>query len=355
MKAIVINKFLKTVDELEVDLNAPEPELKKNQVLVEVKASALNYFDILQAESYDVKNQKTMVSKPLKIKMIQGRYQVKPPFPFILGAEFAGVVIAVHPTVNNKFKPGDKVFGYGQGSLAERVATDIDNVHLIPDGMSFEEASGLFITCPTSYTALVIRANLQKDEWCLVHAAAGGVGIAAVQIAKALGAKVIATSGSENKLAIAKNYGADFGVNYNDKDWQKQVLKITGGHGVDVVYDPVGLVQASLKFIAWSGRILVIGFAGENLEKVPTNLVLLKNVSIIGVFYGTYKTRDPERVVEVWNGLFKLFAEKKLKSVVYKNVYHGLHNVKYGLKAIANRETYGKVVVTANGGKESKI
>ncbi|CAG8666295.1 11202_t:CDS:2 [Racocetra fulgida] len=268
MKAVVISKLLKTIDELEVDLNAPEPELKENQVLVEIKAAALNYFDILQ---------------------------------------FAGVVIAVHPTVNNKFKPGDKVFGFGHGSFAERVATNIENVLLIPNGMSFEEASGLFITCPTSYTALVVSANLQKDEWCLVHAAAGGVGIAAVQIAKALGAKVIATSGSKDKLAIAKNYGADFGVNYKDKDWQKQVLNITGGHGVDVVYDPVGLVQASLKFI------------------------------------------------EVWNGLFKLFAEKKLKPVIYKNVYYGLHNVKHGLKAIANRETYGKVVVIPNGGRESKI
>ncbi|CAG8697950.1 7746_t:CDS:2 [Dentiscutata erythropus] len=336
MKAIVISKLLKTIDELEVDQNAPEPELKENHVLIEIKASALNYFDILQS---------------------QGRYQVKQPLPFILGTEFAGVIIAVHPTVNNKYKPGDKVFGYGEGSFAERMAVNIQNILPIPDGMSFEEASGLSITCPTSYTALVIRAKLQKDEWCLVHAAAGGVGIAAVQIAKALGAKVIATCGSNDKLAIAKKFGADYGVNYNDKDWQKQVLQITGKRGVDVVYDPVGLVQASLKFIAWSGRILVVGFAGigNNLEKVPTNLVLLKNTSIIGVYYGTYQKYDPERVIEVWNGLFKLFSEKKLKSVIYKNAYNGLHNVKYGLKAIANRETYGKVVVIPNGGRDSKI
>ncbi|CAG8552438.1 9406_t:CDS:2 [Dentiscutata heterogama] len=318
MKAIVISKLLKIIDELEVDQNAPEPELKENQVLIEIKASALNYFDILQ---------------------------------------FAGVIIAVHPTVNNKYKPGDKIFGYAQGAFAERIAVDIQNVLPIPDGMSFEEASGLSITYPTSYTALVIRAKLQKDEWCLVHAAAGGVGIVAVQIAKAIGAKVIATCGSNDKLAIAKKFGADYGVNYNDKDWQKQVLQITGKRGVDVVYDPVGLVQASLKFIAWSGRILVVGFAGvgNNLEKVPTNLILLKNTSIIGVYYGSYTKHDPERVIEVWNGLFKLFAEKKLKSVIYKNAYHGLHNVKYGLKAIANRETYGKVVVIPNGGRDSKI
>ncbi|KAF0343701.1 NADP-binding protein [Gigaspora margarita] len=336
MKAIVISKLLKTIDELEVDLNAPEPELKENQILVEIKASALNYFDILQS---------------------QGKYQIKPPLPFILGSEFAGVVLAVHPTVNNKVKPGDKVFGCGQGCFAERIAVDIKNILPLPDGMSFEEASGLFVTCPTSYTALVVRAKLQKDEWCLVHAAAGGVGIAAVQIAKALGAKVIATCGSKEKLDIAKKFGADYGVNYNDKDWQKQVLQITGKHGVDVVYDPVGLVQASHKFIAWSGRILVVGFAGvgETLEKAPTNLILLKNSSVIGVHYGTYTKYDPERVIEVWNDLFKLFAEKKLKPVIYKNVYHGLHNVKHGLKAIANRETYGKVVVVPNGGRESKI
>ncbi|CAG8481452.1 23624_t:CDS:2 [Dentiscutata erythropus] len=298
MKAIVISKLLEAIDELEVDQNAPEPELKENQVLIEIKASALNYFDILQS---------------------QERYQIKPSLPFILGSEFAGVIIAVHPTVNNKYKPGDKIFGYGQGSFAERIAIDIQAILLIPDGMSFEEASGLFITCPTSYTALVIRAKLQKDEWCLVHAAAGGVGIAAVQIAKALGAKVIATCGSNDKLAFAKKFGADYGVNYNDKDWQKQVLQITGKRGVDVVFDPVGLVQASLKFIAWSGRILVVGFAG------------------------------------IGNSFEKLFAEKKLKPVIYKNVYHGLHNVKYGLKAIANRETYGKVVVIPNVGRDSKI
>ncbi|CAG8706782.1 10979_t:CDS:2, partial [Acaulospora morrowiae] len=222
-------------------------------------------------------------------------------------------------------------------------------------GMSYEEAAGLSVTCPTSYAALVTRANLKKDEWCLVHAAAGGVGIAAVQIAKAIGAKVIAACGSEKKLTIAKRFGADYGINYNDKDWQKQVLKITAGHGVDVVYDPVGLIRASIKCIAWNGRLVVIGFVSGEIEKIPTNLILLKNISIWGLFWGAYAKYEPERIPEVWGELFKLLSTKKVRPVIYEKIYHGLDRVKDGLNAISGRETYGKVIISLNGGRESKI
>ncbi|CAB4402780.1 unnamed protein product [Rhizophagus irregularis] len=334
MKAIVLNNWLKDVDELVVDNNAPEPKLGDNQVLVEIKAVALNFFDILQ---------------------VQGKYQEKPPFPHIPGTEFSGIVIKAGEKCKKSFKQGDKVFGGASGCFAERVSAQINNLHLIPDGMSFEEAAGLSITYPTSYAALVIRAKLQKGEWCLVHAAAGGVGAVAVQVAKALGAKVIATGGSSEKLAIAKKVGADYAVNYKDKDWQKQVLKITGGKGVDVVYDPVGLIVPSIKCIAWNGRLVVIGFVSGNIEKVPTNLVLLKNISIIGLFWGSYSKNDPERNDEVWNDLFNLFGSGKLKPLVYEKVFHGLDNVKVGLKAIANRNTFGKVVVIPNGARSSKL
>ncbi|RIA84971.1 hypothetical protein C1645_782924 [Glomus cerebriforme] len=334
MKAIVLNNWLKDVDEMVVDNNAPEPRLGDNQVLVEIKAAALNFFDILQ---------------------VQGKYQNKPPFPFIPGAEFSGVVIKTGAKCKKSFKPGDKVFGYAVGCFAERVSAQSNNVYLMPDGMSFEEAAGLSITYPTSYAALVIRAKLQKDEWCLVHAAAGGVGIVAVQVAKALGAKVIATGGSPEKLAVAKKVGADHAVNYKDKDWQKQVLKITGGKGVDVVYDPVGLINSSIKCIAWNGRLLVIGFAGGNIDKVPANLLLLKNISIVGLFWGAYAENEPERIEEVWNDLFNLFASGKLKPVVYEKFFYGLDNVKVGLKAIASRNTYGKVVVIPNNARSSKL
>ncbi|GET03306.1 NAD(P)-binding protein [Rhizophagus clarus] len=303
MKAIVLNNWLKDVDEMVVDNNAPEPKLGDNQVLVEIKAAALNFFDILQ---------------------VQGKYQEKPPFPFIPGAEFSGIIIKTGEKCKKSFKPGDKVFGSANGCFAERAS------------------------------AQIIRAKLQKGEWCLVHAAAGGVGAVAVQVAKALGAKVIATGGSSEKLAIAKKVGADYAVNYKDKDWQKQVLKITEGKGVNVVYDPVGLINPSLKCIAWNGRLVVIGFVG-GIEKVPTNLILLKNISIIGLFWGSYVKNEPERIEEVWNGLFSLFASGKLKPLVYKKVFYGLDNVKVGLKAIANRNTFGKVVVIPNSARSSKL
>lgn len=170
---------------------------------------------------------------------VQGRYQIKPPFPFIPGGEFAGVVLK--STVPN-FKTGDRVFGSGN-AYAEQVVVDAIKCIPIPSNLSFEEAAGLYVTYPTSYAALVLRAKLQPGEICLVHAAAGGVGIAAVQIAKTLGATVIATAGSAEKLEIAKKYGADHCVNYRDKDWTAQVKKITNGRGADVVYDPVGLID----------------------------------------------------------------------------------------------------------------
>ena len=193
------------------------------------------------------------------------------------GGEFAGIV--TKSTVP-QYKAGDRVFGSGY-SFAEVITVDAIKVLPIPKNFSFEDAAGLYITWPTSYAALVLRAQLKAGEYCLVHAAAGGVGIAAVQIAKALGAKVIATAGSAEKLEVAKKFGADHVINYRDKDWTEQVKKITNGHGADVVYDPVGLVEESTKCIAWNGRILVVGFAKGTIEKLPTNRVLLKNISIV--------------------------------------------------------------------------
>ncbi|KAG9098466.1 hypothetical protein FS749_003752 [Ceratobasidium sp. UAMH 11750] len=233
---------------------------------------ALNFFDILQS---------------------QGKYQNQPPFPFVLGAEFAGVIANSSPIPKGcPFKPGDRVFGSGQGAYAERVAAKWHSLHPIPAGFGFEQAAGLFVTWPTSYEALVGRAQLQPGEWCLgkyLHAAAGGVGLAAVQIAKALGAKVIATAGTEEKLQVCKCLGgADEVLDYTKPGWQKQVLKLTNGKGVDVIYDPVGLIKDSLKCIAWKGRALVVGFAAGQIEKLPMNLVLLKNISIVGVHWGAY-------------------------------------------------------------------
>ena len=203
-------------------------------------------------------------------------------------------------------------------------------------------------TAPTSYAALVTRAKTQPGEWVLVHAAAGGVGLAAVQIAKALGAKVIATAGTADKLAVAKKFGADYGIDYTDKTWPQQVMKITGGHGADVVYDPVGLIDISMKCIAWNGRLLVVGFAGGNIEKVALNRVLLKNVSIVGLHWGAYAKFEPEQQSIVWDGLMKMIADGKYKGTVYdgSKEFQGLNDVGKALTALGARKTWGKVVIT---------
>ncbi|CAE6430394.1 unnamed protein product [Rhizoctonia solani] len=330
MKAIVIDHYAHPSKQLVTD-QAPEPKPAADEVLVEVHTAALNFFDILQA---------------------QGKYQNQPPFPFVLGAEFAGTISASSPIPKDcPFKPGDRVFGSAQGSYAERVAAKWHSLHPIPNGFSFEQAAGLFVTWPTSYEALVGRAQLQSGEWCLVHAAAGGVGLAAVQIAKALGAKVIATAGTQDKLNVCKEFGgADEVLDYTKPGWQKEVLKLTNGKGVDVIYDPVGLIKDSLKCIAWKGRALVVGFAAGEIEKLPLNLVLLKNISIVGVHWGAYMKNDVGHVPSVWKALFELFESGKVKPVVFSEVYQGLEQVSAGLAALEQRKTWGKAIVQIKPG-----
>lgn len=210
---------------------------------------------------------------------------------------------------------------------------------------------------PTSYAALITRANLQAGEWVLVHAAAGGVGLAAVQIAKAMGATVIATAGTREKLEIAKRFGADFGVCYREnEDWTKEVLKLRP-RGVDIVFDPVGLISSSQKCIAWNGRLLVVGFAGGPIEKIATNRILLKNISVIGIHWGAYAKFEPERMEEVWRELLKLMENKeKIRPTNFTDkVYRGLEDVPKALEALGGRETWGKVVVDLPEGRESRI
>ena len=238
---------------------------------------------------------------------------------------------------------------------AEKIAVPVEGLYKIPNGWSFREAAGLYVTAPTSYAALVERANLKADETCLVLAAAGGVGIMAVQIAKALGATVIAAC-SPTKAAIAKRYGADHYVNYNEKDWIDQVKKLTGGKGVNVVYDPIGRVEQSLRLVAWDARILVIGFAAGTIEKVAMNRVLLKNSQIIGLHWGAYKLNQPQTIPEVWNGIFKMVAEDKIKPTVYdEKEYKGLESVASALVALGNRDTWGKVIIDVDQSENSKL
>ncbi|KAJ1651764.1 hypothetical protein IWQ61_007753 [Dispira simplex] len=327
MKALVVHdRWLQSTEELVVEPNAPVPTLQPNQVLVKIMAVAGNFFDIL---------------------MVQGQYQIKPPRPFTPGVEFAGIVVRSHPSVN-QFPPGIRVFGSETwGVFAEYAAVSISHLHVIPRRLSFEEACGLSITYPTSYTGLVVRADIQAEDYVLIHAAAGGVGLAAVQIAKLLGANVIATVGSKAKADVVRNQGADHVINYRtNEDWPDQVRKLTPKQrGVDIVFDPVGLINASLKCIAWNGRLVVVGFTSGKIEKVATNRILLKNTSVVGLHWGPYEKFEPTQVPKVWDVLLRWLERGDLKPVVYHQVYRGLDQVKDALDAIASRSSYGKVVV----------
>ncbi|KAJ7095658.1 alcohol dehydrogenase [Mycena epipterygia] len=321
MRAFVIHEHAHP-SKIPLTTDWPTPKLGENQIMCDVYSAALNLYDILQA---------------------QGRYQTKPPLPFTLGTESAGKVSQGFPLpAGCQFKPGDRVFGYAFGSYADKAAVDLSTIRRLPEALSFDQAAGLYVTWPTSYEALVGRAKLQAGECVLVTAAAGGVGLAAVQLAKSLGANVIAAAGSQEKLDIAKTYGgADYTVDYTKSGWQKEVLRMTDGKGVDVIYDPV---VDCLKCIAWKGRALVIGFAAGAIEKIPMNLVLLKNVSIIGVFWGGYIFREPDRIPLVHKAFLDLLTSGRVSPVVYKEIYP-LERLADGLRRLEDRQTWGKVVV----------
>ncbi|KAF3924261.1 Zeta-crystallin [Orbilia brochopaga] len=327
MKGIQIREYLKRPEDIDqlAAISLPDPEPTADQYLIAVRAAATNFFDILQ---------------------VQGKYQHQPPLPWIAGMEFAGIVLKTPTKGTPRYKVGDRVFGAQQGSYATKVCVTEDGLHPVPAGWSFEDAAGLYVTVPTSYAALTVRANVQPGEWVLVHAGAGGVGLAAIQVAKALGAKVIATAGTESKLEICKSFGADHGIIYTNKTWPQEVLRLTDGRGADVVYDPVGLVDLSMKCVNWNGRILVIGFAGGTIEKVALNRVLLKNISLVGIHWGAYRKFEPAQIEPVWQGIFKLIDDGKFKPTVYNQKFSGLANVGKALKALGARETWGKVVVS---------
>jgi len=323
MRAIVVDRWMEPAD-LRVS-EAPEPDVHEGMLGVEVKAAGCNFFDIL---------------------LVQGRYQSKPPFPFIPGGEVGGIVHAVGPGVEN-FKVGDRVLASIQlGAFAERVSVPAIAAWKLPEKMTFEEGAALPIVYPTSYAALVYRANLRPGEVLLVHAAAGGVGIAAVQIGKALGARVIATAGGEEKLDVARRVGADLAIDYRDASWVDQVRTATDGRGADVIYDPVGgdIFDQSLKCIAWSGRLLVIGFASGRIPEVKANRILLKNISVLGIHWGAYQMNEPERIPEIFDALFKLYEEGKIKPLIFKT--YPLAEIPAALDALGSRHSYGKVILT---------
>jgi NADPH:quinone reductase len=322
VRAIVVSEWMEPKD-LRVE-ECPEPEVGAGMLGVDIRAAGCNFFDIL---------------------MVQGKYQVRPPFPFTPGAELAGVVTRVGAGVEG-YQVGDQVFASTSlGAFAQRAAIPAKAAHCIPKGMSFEEAASFPIVYPTSYAGLVFRANLRAGENLLVHAAAGGVGIAAVQIGKALGARVIATAGGADKLEVARQAGADVCIDYRSADWVEAVKQATGGKGADVIYDSVGgdVFEGSLKCIAGNGRLLVIGFASGRIPEVKANRILLKNISVVGLHWGAHVLNEPQRINECFEALFDLYANGKIHPVIYKTF--SLEQVPAALEALGSRASYGKVIV----------
>jgi NADPH2:quinone reductase len=306
----------------EVDVPEPGP----GQVRIRMHAAALNFFDILQ---------------------VQGKYQVKPPFPFTPGAEVAGVVEAVGPGVE-KFSAGDRVLAMPQlGAFAEQVIADVGRTFAMPAGMDFKEAAAFPIVYQTSWFALVTRSTVTPGDMLLVHAGASGVGMSAIQIGKALGAKVIATASNQEKLDFSLSLGADHAVNYSDASWVDEVKKLTGGRGVDIIYDPVGgdIFDQSNKVIAPAGRHLVIGFASGRIPSLAANRALLKNMSLVGVFWGGWAGAHPLYMQETHDALMGLYNEGKLKPVVSKA--SPLEELPSALRKLAERKVLGKAVVVS--------
>jgi NADPH2:quinone reductase len=304
--------------------DVPEPQPGPGQVLIETRAVGCNFPDIL---------------------MVQGKYQVKPPLPFTPGHEISGVVRAVGAGVT-RVRPGQRVIANLEwGGYAELAVASAERVYGIPESMPFDEAAAFFVVYQTSYCALVQRAAIQPGEWLLVHGAAGGVGLSAVQIGKALGARVIATAGAPEKLEIARQAGADVLIDYQTEDWVERVKAVTGGEGANVIYDPVGgdVFDGSTKCIAFEGRLLTIGFAGGRIPNLAINRVLLKHISIVGVHWGFYQRRGSALVGEWMDALLELYTDGRIRPVIYRA--YPLREAAAALHALAARESHGKVVL----------
>ncbi|TFH30354.1 MAG: NADPH:quinone oxidoreductase family protein [Myxococcales bacterium] len=296
----------------------------RGQVVIDVGATGCNFIDIL---------------------ITQGKYQIRPELPFSPGAEVAGTVREVGEGVEG-FSVGDRVSALLEyGGFASTVAAPQERVFPIPSQMTLEQAAASALVYQTSYVALVHRANLREGETLLVHAAAGGVGLAAVQIGVALGARVIGTAGTPEKLALVKNNGADVVLNYRDGDWVDRVKELTDGRGADVIYDPVGgdTFDLSTKCIAFEGRLLVIGFASGRIPSAKMNRVLVKNFSLVGLHWGLYFEKDPQVLREAQEAISRLYAAGKIAPVV--SATYPLTDAKIALAALGARETTGKVVL----------
>ncbi len=303
----------------------PTPVPKAGEVLIAIRAASLNFPDLL---------------------IVQNKYQFKPPLPFVPGSEYAGVVEAVGEGVRH-LKVGDPVAAIGSsGGFATHALVNAAGVMPLPPGFAFDDASAFVMTFGTTHHALLDRAQLKADETLLVLGAAGGVGTAAIQIGKVVGARVIAAASSDEKCDFCQSLGADATINYATGNIRDELKKLTDGKGPDVVYDPVGgdLAEPVFRSIAWRGRYLVVGFARGGIPALPLNLALLKGASIVGVFWGDFARRDPKANASALAELARWYSEGKIKPVIDQKL--PMEELRAAYALMGSRKVRGKLVMT---------
>jgi NADPH2:quinone reductase len=323
MKAVLCKQYGPPESLVIEDLPPQKPG--PGEVVVSVKAASVNFPDFL---------------------IIQNKYQFKPPLPFSPGSELAGVVKEVGAGVSN-VRPGDRVIAFTTyGAFAEEVKTEAARLLPLPEKMDFITGAAFLLTYATSDHALRDRGALKAGETLLVLGAAGGVGLAAIEIGSALGARVIACASSEDKLAVCREHGADATINYATEDLRERVKALTEGRGVDVVYDPVGgaYTEPAFRSLAWRGRLLVVGFAAGEIPKLPLNLALLKGASVVGVFWGDFARREPKGFAESVRQLARWYGEGRLRPHVSQTL--PLERAAEAIQLLASRKAKGKIVLT---------
>jgi NADPH:quinone reductase len=322
MKAILCQQF-GPPDQLVLS-DVPSPKVGKGQVVIQVEACGVNFPDTL---------------------IIEGKYQFKPTLPFSPGGEVAGTVTEVGEGVS-QLNVGDRVFSMtGHGGFAEEVVSNAATTLPMPAGMDYVTAASTMYTYGTSYHALKDRATLQAGETLLVLGAAGGVGLAAVQLGVLMGARVIAAASTDEKLAVCRAMGATETINYATENLRDRIKDLTGGNGVDVVYDPVGdrYAEPAIRSLAWKGRYLVVGFAGGDIPSIPLNLALLKGASIVGVFWGAFAQREPKMSMQNFKQILDWIASGQLKQHIYK--LYSLAEAPNALVDLMERRVVGKAVI----------
>jgi NADPH2:quinone reductase len=322
MKAVLCKEYGPPESLVIEDIPSPRPG--KGQVVITVKACGVNFPDTL---------------------IIEGKYQFKPALPFSPGGEVSGIVKELGEGVNT-VKVGDRVIAFtGWGGFAEEVVTQAAKLIPIPDDIDFATAASFTLVFGTAHHALKDRAHIKPGETLLVLGAAGGVGLASVELGKLMGARVIAAASSDEKLEVCKQYGADDVINYTNEDLRERVKSLTGGNGVDVIVDPLGgnYSEPALRSIAWKGRFLVIGFAAGDIPRIPLNLTLLKGCSIVGVFWGSFTEHEPRRNQENLQELLTWLAQGKLKPHI--SATYPLERAAGALNDVLNRRVKGKVVL----------